>query len=158
MYIDRVITDHARTVNRICWHPDHAYTLLSGSQDGTMRLWDIRDPNNCKVVFDGKNEPIRDVHFSPFYSNYFAAAFENGNIEIWDIRKNSSYERKLSATHQGPVLCIRWHPEDKNILSSGGRDRFIQVFFHLSKFHFFKTIFLKKKDLGFKYTKTYSLN
>jgi WD40 repeat protein len=37
--IERVINDHARTVNKISWHPEHAYTLLSGSQDGTMKLW-----------------------------------------------------------------------------------------------------------------------
>jgi len=31
------------------------------------------------------------------------------------------------AAHQGPVYCVRWHHEDKNIFASGGRDRFIQV-------------------------------
>ena len=39
-----VIKDHKRTVNRIAWHPNHGHTLLSGSQDGTMKYWDIRDP------------------------------------------------------------------------------------------------------------------
>eukprot|EP01114_Cavostelium_apophysatum_P021295 TRINITY_DN7390_c0_g2_i3.p1 TRINITY_DN7390_c0_g2~~TRINITY_DN7390_c0_g2_i3.p1 ORF type:complete len:819 (-),score=175.70 TRINITY_DN7390_c0_g2_i3:171-2627(-) len=123
---ERVINDHQRTVNRISWHPDHAYTLLSGSQDGTMRLWDIRDPANCKVVFDGKSESVRDVQFSPHYANYFAAAFDNGTVQIWDIRKHSSYERKITA-HQGPVFCIDWHPEDQSLIATGGRDRLIQI-------------------------------
>ena len=38
---EKVINEHSRTVNRIAWHPDHAFTLLSGSQDGTMKLWVI---------------------------------------------------------------------------------------------------------------------
>ncbi|PRP88387.1 hypothetical protein PROFUN_03301 [Planoprotostelium fungivorum] len=105
---ERVINDHSRTVNRISWHPDHPWTLLSGSQDGTMKLWDIRDPTNCKVTFDGKSESVRDVKFSRQFSNYFAAAFDNGTV-------------------QGPVFCIDWHPEDKSLIATGGRDRFIQV-------------------------------
>ena len=36
---EKVIADHTRTVNRLAWHTDHAFTLLSGSQDGTMKLW-----------------------------------------------------------------------------------------------------------------------
>jgi len=36
---DRVITDHTRTVNRVCWNPFDHNGLLSGSQDGTMKLW-----------------------------------------------------------------------------------------------------------------------
>lgn len=33
----------------------------------------------------------------------------------------------MAAAHQGPIFCIRWHLEDKNLLASGGRDRLIQV-------------------------------
>eukprot|EP01117_Protostelium_nocturnum_P013183 TRINITY_DN4905_c0_g1_i1.p1 TRINITY_DN4905_c0_g1~~TRINITY_DN4905_c0_g1_i1.p1 ORF type:complete len:702 (-),score=266.85 TRINITY_DN4905_c0_g1_i1:430-2535(-) len=123
---ERIINDHTRTVNRISWHPEHPWTLLSGSQDGTMKLWDIRDPSNCKVTFDGKSESVRDVRFSTHYANFFAAAFDNGTIQIWDIRKHSSYETSITA-HQGPVFCIDWHPEDKSMIATGGRDRFIQV-------------------------------
>jgi WD40 repeat protein len=36
---ERKITDHSRTVNKVCWHPQKVHNLLSASQDGTMRLW-----------------------------------------------------------------------------------------------------------------------
>jgi len=123
---ERIINDHTRTVNRISWHPEHGFTLLSGSQDGTMMLWDIRDPSSNRVVLDGKSESVRDVRFNPHNSNYFLAAFDNGFIQIWDIRKTSNFERMFTA-HQGPVFCIDWHPEYRNLIASGGRDRFIQV-------------------------------
>jgi WD40 repeat protein len=45
---------------------------------------------------------------------------------VWDIRKHSTFERKITG-HQGPVFCLDWHPEDKNLIATGGRDRFIQV-------------------------------
>jgi WD40 repeat protein len=46
--------------------------------------------------------------------------------KIWDIRKHSTFERKITG-HQGPVFCLDWNPEDKNLIATGGRDRFIQV-------------------------------
>lgn len=34
--------DHKRTVNKVNFHTSDAYKLISGSQDGTMRYFDIR--------------------------------------------------------------------------------------------------------------------
>eukprot|EP01102_Stenamoeba_stenopodia_P018933 TRINITY_DN7028_c0_g1_i1.p1 TRINITY_DN7028_c0_g1~~TRINITY_DN7028_c0_g1_i1.p1 ORF type:complete len:798 (-),score=135.63 TRINITY_DN7028_c0_g1_i1:38-2431(-) len=122
---EKVISEHNRTVNRICWHPESDSLLLSGSQDGTIRLWDRRDPNN-KKTFLANSDSVRDVQFNPFYSNYFACAFENGTVQIWDIRKQNACERKITA-HQGLVFTVDWHPEDRNMIASGGRDRMIKV-------------------------------
>jgi WD repeat-containing protein 24 len=36
---ERVLSGHRRAVNRICWHPTDGTLLLSGSQDGTIKLW-----------------------------------------------------------------------------------------------------------------------
>jgi WD40 repeat protein len=100
--------------------------LLSGSQDGTMKYWDLRDPNSLVASFDGRDDAVRDVQFSPFYSNYFAAAFDSGNIQVWDIRKSASCERTITA-HRGPCLAIDWHPKDRDWLASGGRDLELRV-------------------------------
>lgn len=78
------------------------------------------------MTFDGKSESVRDVRFSPQIHHCFCAAFDNGTIQLWDIRKYNTYERKITA-HQGPVFCIDWHPDCRTLLASGGRDRFIQV-------------------------------
>lgn len=123
---ERVIVEHTRTVNRLSWHPGNAYNLLSGSQDGTMKLWDIRDPNAKAITFDAKSTSVRDVQFNPFYSNYFGAAFDNGTVQVWDIRKPNAFERRFTA-HEGLVMTICWHPEEKSIIASGGRDRLIKI-------------------------------
>lgn len=64
--------------------------------------------------------------FNPFYPNYFGAAFDNGTIQVWDMRKANVCERNILA-HQGLVNCIDWHPEDRSLIASGGRDRLIKV-------------------------------
>jgi hypothetical protein len=91
-----------------------------------MKLWDIRDPANHALTFQGHSESVRDVEFSPFYASYFAAALDNGTLQIWDIRKNTQFERSNTG-HDGPVFSVTWHPEDRSLLATGGRDRMIKV-------------------------------
>ncbi len=88
-----------------------------------MLLQDIRDPNGS-VTFVGKSE-VRDVSFSPYYPNYFAGVFENGSIQLWDIRKNNQALQVIQA-HHGLVLTLDWHPTNPNALATGGRDRSIK--------------------------------
>lgn len=30
------------------------------------------------------HESVRDVQFSPFYPNYFAAGYDNGNVQVYN--------------------------------------------------------------------------
>ncbi|RIA89227.1 WD40-repeat-containing domain protein [Glomus cerebriforme] len=123
--IDRKIDEHSRAVNRICFNPTNGSMLLSASQDCTMKLWDLRESDPAKFTFEGKCENVRDVQFNSINQNEFAAAFENGAIQKWDIRKPSIHERKLNA-HIGPVLAVDWHSDGRTI-ASGGRDKFIKI-------------------------------
>nr|CCA22503.1 conserved hypothetical protein [Albugo laibachii Nc14] len=77
-------------------------------------------------VYQPRSESVRDVRFSHFQPNRFAAAFENGIIQIWDIRKNAHPELKFTA-HKGLVLSVDWHPNRSTILASGGRDRYVKI-------------------------------
>lgn len=36
---ERVLNGHRRAANRICWHTTEWNVLISGSQDGTIKLW-----------------------------------------------------------------------------------------------------------------------
>ncbi|KAL7686822.1 putative WD40/YVTN repeat-like-containing domain superfamily, coatomer alpha subunit [Plasmopara halstedii] len=122
---ERVLNGHRRAVNRICWHTSDWNILISGSQDGTVKLWDKRG-GKVMLTYQPKSESVRDVRASPFHPNKFAAAFENGIVQVWDMRKNAQPELKFTA-HKGLVLSIDWHPTDANVLASGGRDRYVKI-------------------------------
>ncbi|XP_028904840.1 GATOR complex protein WDR24 isoform X2 [Ornithorhynchus anatinus] len=122
---DQLFTEHRRTVNKVCFHPTEAYMLLSGSQDGYMKCFDLRKKDSVST-FSGQSESVRDVQFSIRDYFTFAATFENGNVQLWDIRRPDRYERMFTA-HNGPVFCCDWHPEDRGWLATGGRDKMVKV-------------------------------
>lgn len=71
------------------------------------------------------SESIRDVQFSPHNCYVFAAASENGTIQIWDTRKADKCQTKYSA-HNGPVFSCDWHSE-LQYLATASRDKTIKV-------------------------------
>ncbi|KAJ8653917.1 hypothetical protein O0I10_010365 [Lichtheimia ornata] len=124
---ERMINEHSRSVNRVCFQPENGHILLSASQDGTMRCWDLREPRaQARYRFEGKSESVRDVQFNPLIHHEFAAAFEAGIIQKWDMRNPKTlYEKKMSA-HNGPCLTIDWHANGRWV-ASAGRDKTIKV-------------------------------
>ncbi|RLO11947.1 hypothetical protein DYB28_007245 [Aphanomyces astaci] len=124
--LEREVKAHDRAVNRICWHPTDPNSLLSASQDGLIKLWDQRHKGVCTAVFQQqKSESVRDVKFNLFEDTRFAAAFENGSVEIWDVRNNKQPETKFTA-HQGHILSIDWHPSKARVIATGSRDRSVK--------------------------------
>lgn len=130
-----VLTEHQRAVNHLCFQPNEsAVLLLSASQDATVKLWDLRDKNNESTATynEGKSKDgARNVKFNPIDSYKFAVSFENGIVQLFDIRYPSKFEKSISS-HWGPVFAVDWHPEGRYLLS-GGRDKMIRVWDTMSE-------------------------
>lgn len=140
-----IYADHKRTVNTICFHPSEVSSffllirtlitfnltqvnlLVSCSQDGTMKLFDLRQAKAVKT-FLSSSESVRDIQFSPHNDQYhqIASVQENGNVQVWDFRQSDRPERQFTA-HNGPVFSIDWHPVERRWLATAGRDKTIKV-------------------------------
>ncbi|KAK3108630.1 hypothetical protein FSP39_012068, partial [Pinctada imbricata] len=121
-----VFDDHTRTVNRVRFHENEPQLLLSGSQDGTMRIFDLRK-KACSTLFKTASS-IRDVQWCPprFNDFFFASADESGGLQMWDMRRPDRAEKQITA-HSGPIFTLDYHPEDRNWLATAGRDKMIKV-------------------------------
>ena len=127
------IQEHTRQVHKLAINPFKCNWLLSASQDGTVKLFDIRTP------FQGRNGPtfkssqtfkcnadaVRDVKWSPTDGFEFACSTDSGTILKWDIRKSPNPILKITA-HQNSCFSISWHP-DGEYLISGGMDQQCKV-------------------------------
>ncbi|KAL9577801.1 MAG: hypothetical protein Q9212_006131 [Teloschistes hypoglaucus] len=125
--------EHTRQVHRIAFNPFQGGYLLSGSQDATARLWDLRALTREESVvtcrstyrYPGNNEGIRDLRWSPTEGVEFAAGTDNGVILRWDFRKPNVPLLKINA-HEKTCFSIDWHPDGKH-LASGGADKNLKV-------------------------------
>jgi WD40 repeat protein len=62
--------------------------IVSGSNDQTMRLWQIRGNRLDSVRVLGKGEidkAVRVVRYQPVNNNIVAVGLENGQIQLWDL-------------------------------------------------------------------------
>ncbi|KAJ5709290.1 hypothetical protein N7493_010624 [Penicillium malachiteum] len=124
---------HNRQVHRLAFNPHLASWLLSGSQDGTIRMWDLRSASanrtlstcGSKHVYQGNSDAIRDVRWSPTDGVVFATAADSGAIQMWDSRKTTAPLLRIAA-HDRPCFAVDWHPDGKHIVS-GGTDRQVKV-------------------------------
>ncbi|ETN98101.1 hypothetical protein RFI_39416, partial [Reticulomyxa filosa] len=70
--------------------------ILSGSDDKSVRLWDIRSDKQIQV-FNGHTNIVLTVEYSPFVirnniynSNVICSRSMNNTIRFWDIRSNKN--------------------------------------------------------------------
>lgn len=127
---EHVFVDHKRTVNKVSFHTVEPSWLISGSQDGTMKTFDLRTKEATRTFFSN-TESVRDVQFSPHSHHIFAAVSENGNVQQWDLRKPDKCYQQFTA-HSGPVFACDWHPE-MMWLATASRDKTIKVWDMSSK-------------------------
>jgi len=115
--------EHYRQVHRVTFNPHRGNLLLSGSQDGTVRLWDVRDARNqastlqSKRKYSGQGDGVRDVKWSLTDGVDFAFGTDSGDIQRWDIRNLKAAKVKIPA-HALACNTIDWHPDGKHILSA----------------------------------------
>ncbi|ELT99584.1 hypothetical protein CAPTEDRAFT_201741 [Capitella teleta] len=128
---------HKRFVNKVVFHVHESDMLLSGSQDGYMKLFDLRKAD-VSSSFHGR-DGVKDIQYNPSHYFTFAAALENGNIQIWDMRNTSRWERQFTA-HNGPVFSLDWHTDEKMWIATAGRDRMIKQQNRVRNTHTVQTI------------------
>ena len=122
--------EHNRQVHKVDFCPLEGQYLLSASQDGTVRLWDLRTFRHVmkcesKDTFPGRSDGVRHTKWSPTSSASFALGTDNGTVQKWDIRQNRTPALKISA-HSRTCNSIDWHPDGRHLLSAG-KDQDVKV-------------------------------
>lgn len=116
-----------RQVNKLDFNPYKATWLLSGGQDGVVRLIDVRAPVTGRfgLTFPARqafrtNAGIRDLRWSPTDGFMFACAMESGIIMKWDARKYQAPLLKINAHDPTKgASSISWHPDGEHLISAG---------------------------------------
>ncbi|XP_038140155.1 glutamate-rich WD repeat-containing protein 1 [Cyprinodon tularosa] len=135
---------HSSDVNVISWNKSEPF-LLSGGDDGLLKVWDLRQFKTGRPVANFKQHcgPITSVEWSPLDSSVFAASGADDVVSQWDLSVEScdvgarvegvkDLPPQLLFLHQGQseIKEIHWHPQIPGVMISTA----------LSGFNVFRTI------------------
>jgi len=108
----------------------HADTIISGGDDGKMKLWDLRLASTSApgyaparpthVVGDKEfGAGVTTVSYHPLLEHVFAAGSYDAGLRIWDVRRMGGGPLAKVDDVGGGVWRIRWHPKDEGRLLVG---------------------------------------
>lgn len=80
--LTREYKSYTRRVNSISAHPSFANTIISGSQDKIIQIWDLKSPDAQKIEGAHEND-ISTVKISK-NPHYFISGSEDKTSKIWD--------------------------------------------------------------------------
>ena len=113
------LKDHTDTINALTFTPN-GKMLASGSDDGTIRLW---DSSTGTQLLSLSSEKTNSLAFS-MDGKTLASISNFSQIQLWNI---STGRQLTSLKEQNDSVTVLAFSTDSNILASGNRDGAIQL-------------------------------
>jgi WD40 repeat protein len=117
----QTLTGHFGWVRSVAYSPD-GQTLASGSDDNSIKLWDVKTGNLLQTLF-GHFDWVLSVAYSPD-SQTLASGSRDNTIKLWDV-KTGNLLQTLSG-HSYWVSSVAYSP-DGQTLASGSDDKTIKI-------------------------------
>lgn len=108
-------------VNALAFHPIDPNLLVSGDQEGAVRVWDLAQQKNSLTLEDNAD---RIVSVSVNNDGYIASGSYDATIRIWNIE--SGQLTQLLKGHDFVVADVAFSP-DGNLLASASYDESIKI-------------------------------
>ncbi|EUC63812.1 WD domain, G-beta repeat protein [Rhizoctonia solani AG-3 Rhs1AP] len=129
---DRTIRDaHIRSINCIRISPTIGSALLTASQDGYVKYWDLRSFKPV-VQIPHHGMAVRALAFSPgLESAHALVGLETGQLLRYDLRTSRTPMDRLPVAHSSAILSIDWQSvggaNTAGWAATGGMDKTVKI-------------------------------
>jgi WD40 repeat protein len=113
--------------------------VLTASNDGTARIWDVRTGRQLQVVSEPTGGAINHASFSPT-GRLLVTASDDGTADIWSVA-SGRLQQTLSAPGGNPVYNAAFSHSGRSILTCSGSSAVIwsRAGQHLTEFQYGNT-------------------
>jgi WD40 repeat protein len=95
--------------------------VVTGGQDRTATLWDIRDPKQPKADFGQHVADVRQAAFDHEGKRVITASVD-GTAEIWDVQPKEPKLMLILRGHRGALNGAAFSPTDDNVVATASVD------------------------------------
>ncbi|KAL8667787.1 MAG: hypothetical protein Q9202_000251 [Teloschistes flavicans] len=124
---------HTKEGFGLSWSPHAAGHLATGSEDQTVRLWDITKFTQTNKAlhptrtYTHHTAIVNDVQHHPLHHSLIGSVSDDNTIQILDIRNATNSEAAVKAVdgHSDAINALAFNPASEYLLASGSADRSI---------------------------------
>ncbi|XP_057548841.1 uncharacterized protein LOC130827205 isoform X2 [Amaranthus tricolor] len=105
------------------WHPNKKETILTSSEDGSLRIWDVNDFNSQKQVIKPKlarpgRVPVTTCAWERDGKS-IAGGIGDGSIQIWNLKPGwgSRPDMHVQKAHSDDITGLRFSSDGRHLLS-----------------------------------------
>lgn len=120
----KVFTGHTAKVFHVRWSPLREGILCSGSDDGTVRIWDYTQ-DACINVLSGHTAPVRGLMWNPEIPYLLISGSWDYTIRVWDTRDGTCLDTVYD--HGADVYGLTCHPSRPFTMASCSRDSTVRL-------------------------------
>jgi WD40 repeat protein/serine/threonine protein kinase len=117
-----ILSGHDGPLRSVAFSPN-GQLVLSGSEDNTIRVWDVASGEALKTL-RGHGSPVRACAFSPDGRSVISGG-DDQRVRLWNVEGYQEI-RVLHATvfagHEDAVLAARFSPDGRQVITAS-RDR-----------------------------------
>jgi WD40 repeat protein len=107
----------------VAFSPDGTL-IVSGSEDKTLRLWDVKTGQTIGQPMQGHENGVTSVAFSPDGSRIVSGSYDQ-TLRLWDARTGQPIGPPIRG-HEDSVTSVAFSP-DGGRLASGGQDSVMRL-------------------------------
>jgi pre-mRNA-processing factor 17 len=117
---------HTKPVVGLRFFPDSGHLLLSGSADGTAKIWDVYHQRELLRTYSGHTKSLSDITFDTSGKQFLTASYDR-MIKLWDTETGQCLNR--FTTGKTPhVVRFNPDPEHQHEFLAGMSDKKIVQF------------------------------
>ncbi|NXX02454.1 WDR17 protein, partial [Larus smithsonianus] len=120
----KVFSGHTAKVFHVRWSPLREGILCSGSDDGTVRIWDYTQ-DACINVLSGHTAPVRGLMWNPEIPYLLVSGSWDYTIRVWDTRDGTCLDTVYD--HGADVYGLTCHPSRPFTMASCSRDSTVRL-------------------------------